>query len=86
MRKRAVTHRVGRISIRRTGMVYDVMFAPTGNGEFRITTAAELRALLWEATIPPERIDEALDALRHDTDHEILNVALTLDQMSTLGL
>jgi hypothetical protein len=81
-----VTHRVGRLWIRRTGSAYDVMFAPTGNGECRIATAAGLRAFLWEATIPPERIDEALDARRHDTEHEIPNVMLTLDRMSKLGL
>jgi hypothetical protein len=85
-RRGAVTHRIGRIWIRRTGLAYDVMFAPTGNGEFRIATAAGLRAFLWEATIPPERIDEALDALRHDTEHEIPNVMLTLERMSKLGL
>jgi hypothetical protein len=85
-RRGTVTHRIGRIWIRRTGLAYDVMFAPTGNGEFRIATAAELRAFLWEATIPPERIDEALDALRHDTEHEIPNVMLTLERMSKLGL
>jgi hypothetical protein len=85
-RRGAVTHRIGRIWIRRTGMAYDVMFAPTGNGECRIATAAGLRAFLWEATIPPKRIDEALDALRHDTEHEIPNVMLTLDRMSKLGL
>lgn len=62
------------------------MFAPTGNGELRIATAAGLRAFLWEATIPAERIDEALDALRLDTEHEILDVALTLDRMGKLGL
>jgi len=61
------------------------MFAPAGNGEFRLATAAGLRAFLWEATIPAERIDEALDALRTDTEHEI-NVVLTLDRMSKLGL
>jgi hypothetical protein len=49
-----VTHRVGRIWIRRTGLAYDVMFAPTGNGELRLATAAGLRAFLWEATIPAE--------------------------------
>ena len=81
-----MTHRIGRIWIRRIGSAYDVMFAPIGNGEFRITTAAGLRAFLWEATIAAERIDETLDALRHDTDHEILNVALTLERMSKLGL
>lgn len=80
-----MTHRVGRLWIRRTGLAYDVMFAPTGNGEFRIATAAGLRAFLWEASIPAERIDDALDALRTDTDHEI-NVVLTLDRMSKLGL
>jgi hypothetical protein len=68
-RRGAVTHRIGRIWIRRTGSAYDVMFAPTGNGEFRLATAAGLRAFLWEATIPAERIDEALDAppYRHGT-------------------
>lgn len=81
-----MTHRVGRLWIRRTGSAYDVMFAPTGNGELRIATAAGLRAFLWEATIPAERIDEVLDALRHDTEHEILNVALSLERMSSLGL
>jgi hypothetical protein len=82
----AVTHRIGRIWIRRTAQTYDVMFAPTGNGEFRIATAAGLRVFLWEATVPPERIDEALDALRHETEHEIPNVVLTLELMSKLGL
>jgi hypothetical protein len=61
------------------------MFAPTGNGECRIATAAGLRAFLWEATIPAERIDEAPDALRTDTEHEIRNVILTLERMSKLG-
>ncbi|HMG18102.1 MAG TPA: hypothetical protein VK573_05210 [Gemmatimonadales bacterium] len=81
-----MTHRVGRLWIRQTGSAYDVMFAPTGNGECRIATAAGLRAFLWEATIPAERIDEALDALRTDTEHEIPNVRLTLERMSKLGL
>ena len=85
-RSGAVTHRIGRIWIRRTGSAYDVMFAPAGNGECRIATAAGLRAFLWEATIPAERIDEALDALRHDTEHEIPDVMLTLERMSKLGL
>jgi hypothetical protein len=62
------------------------MFAPAGNGEFRLATPAGLRAFLWEATIRAERIGEALDALRHDTEHEIPNVMLTLEQMSKLGL
>lgn len=86
MRRRAVTHRLGRIWIRRTGVAYDVMFAPTGNGEFRITTEDGLRAFLWGATIPTERIEEAVAALRSDTEHEIPNVVLTLEQMSKLGL
>jgi hypothetical protein len=62
------------------------MFAPTGNGEFRIKTEDGLRAFLWGATIPPERIEEAVAALRNNTEHEIANVALTLEQMSKLGL
>jgi hypothetical protein len=62
------------------------MFAPTGNGEFRLATAAGLRAFLWEATIPAERIDEALDALRTDTDHALPTVKLTRAPMRTLGL
>jgi hypothetical protein len=33
-----------------------------------------------------ERIDDALDALRHDTEHEITNAMLTLERMSKLGL
>jgi hypothetical protein len=61
------------------------MFAPTGNGELRLATAASLRAFLWEATIPAERIDEALDALRNDTEHEI-PIRLTLERMSKLEL
>ena len=36
--------------------------------------------------VPAERIDEALDALRTDTEHEIRNVRLTLERMSKLGL
>ena len=68
------------------GMEYDVMFAPTGNGEFRIASEAGLRAFLRDATIPAERIDEAVAALRHDTEHEIRNVMLTLERMSKLGL
>jgi hypothetical protein len=65
-------------------MAYDVMFAPTGNGEFRIKTEDGLRAFLWGATIPAERIEEAVAALRSDT--EIPNVVLTLERMSKLGL
>ncbi len=62
------------------------MFASTGNGEFRIKTEGGLRAFLWGATIPADRIEEAVAAFRNDTEHEILNVALTLEQMSKLGL
>jgi hypothetical protein len=62
------------------------MFAPTGNGEFRIKTENGLRAFLWGATITSERIEEAVAALRNDTEHEIPNVVLTLEQMSKLGL
>ncbi|MGH7367500.1 MAG: hypothetical protein ACREK9_13920 [Candidatus Rokuibacteriota bacterium] len=78
--------RVGRIQIRRTGMMYDVMFAPTGNGEFRIKTEDGLRALLWGASIPSSRIEEAVEALRYAAEHEIPDVVLTLDRMSKLGL
>ena len=67
-------------------MAYDVMFAPTGNGEFRIKTEDGLRALLWAATIPADRIEEAVTALRSETAHEIPNVVLTLERMSKLGL
>jgi hypothetical protein len=81
-----VTHRMGRLWIRRTAMVYDVMFAPTGNGEFRINTEDGLRAFLWGASIPAERIEEAVVALRCDAEHEIPNVVLTLERMSKLGL
>lgn len=84
--RRAVTHRLGRLWIRRAGVAYDVMFVPTGNGEFRIQTEDGLRAFLWGATIPAERIEEAVAALRSDTEHEIRNVVLTLEQMSKLGL
>lgn len=62
------------------------MFAPAGNGEFRIATEARLRAFLWDATIPVERIDEAVAALRSNTEHEIPDVMLTLERMSKLGL
>ncbi len=62
------------------------MFRPTGNGEFRITTEDGLRTFLWGATIPSERIEEAVAALRTDTEHEIPDVVLTLERMSELGL
>ncbi len=62
------------------------MFAPTGNGECRLPTEARLRTFLSDAMIPAGRIDEAVAALRHDTEHEIPNVTLTLDRMSKLGL
>jgi hypothetical protein len=81
-----VTHRIGRIWIRRTGMAYDVMFVPTGNGEFRIKTEDGLRVFLWGASIPAERIEEAVAALRTDPEHEIPNVVLTLERMGKLGL
>ena len=41
---------------------------------------------IWDATIPAERIEEAVAALRSDTDHEIPDVVLTLERMSKLGL
>jgi len=47
---------------------------------------AGLRAFLWDATIPAERIDEAVAALRSNTEHEIPDVMLTLERMSKLGL
>jgi hypothetical protein len=43
-------------------------------------------AILRDATIPAERIDEAVAALRHDTEHEIRNVMLTVERMRQLGL
>ena len=82
-----VTHRLGRLWIRRTGgKTYDVMFRPSGNGEFHIATEDGLRAFLWGATIPAERIEEAVTALRSDTEQEIPDVVLTLERMSKLGL
>ena len=66
-------------------MTYDVMFAPT-NGDFRIKTEDGLRACLWGASIPAERIEEAVAAPRHNAEHEIPNVVLTLERMSKLGL
>jgi hypothetical protein len=40
-------YRLGRLWIRRASTAtYDVMFRPTGNGEFRIATEDGLRALL----------------------------------------
>ena len=80
-----MTHRIGRIWIRRMGAKYDVMFAPTGNGECRIASEAGLRAFFRDAKILAERIDETVAALRHDTD-EIRNVMLTVEQMRQLGL
>lgn len=81
-----MTHRVGRLWIRRTGLSFDVMFAPTGNGDCRLPTEARLRTFLLDATIPQDRIDEAVAALRHDPEHEINPVVLTLDRMGKLGL
>jgi hypothetical protein len=61
----AVLQRQGRLWIRRAETsTYDVMFRPTGNAEFHIATEDGLRALLWGATIPPARIEEAIAALR----------------------
>jgi hypothetical protein len=42
--------------------------------------------LLWGASIPAERIEEAVVALRRETEHEIPNVVLTLERMRKLGL
>lgn len=50
LQRRPVTQRLGRLWIRRTGSkTYDVMFRPTGNGEFRILSEDGLHALLWGA-------------------------------------
>jgi hypothetical protein len=62
------------------------MFRPTGNGEFRITTEDGLRALLCGASIPGERIEEALAALQMNREHEILDLQLSLDRLRKLGL
>ena len=86
-RRRGVTHRPGRLWIRRAGSsTYDVMFRPTGNGEFRIVTEDGLRALLWGAAIPANRIEEAIMALRTDQEHEILDLSLSVDRLQKLGL
>ncbi len=78
---------MGRLWIRRTGpSTYDVMFRPTGNGEFRVATEDGLRALLWGATISSDRIEQAILALRKETEHEIPDVVLTLERMSKLRL
>ena len=84
--RRIVTHRLGRLWIRRTGVAYDVMFAPTGHGEFRVKSEGGLRAFLWGAAIPADRREGAVAALRNNTEHEIRNVVLTVEQMSKLGL
>ena len=82
-----VTHRVGRLWIRRAGIsTYDVMFTPTGNADIRIATEDGLRALLWNATISEARIDEAVAALRVQPEHEIPNVRLSLERLRKLGL
>ena len=82
-----MTNRRGRLWIRRTGSkTFDIMFCPTGNGEFRIATEDGLRAFLYGAAIRAERIEEAVAALRSDTEHEIPDVMLTLERMSKLGL
>ncbi len=86
-RTRAAPHRLGRIWIRRAGTsTYDVMFRPTGNGEFRIATEDGLRALLWGATIPEDRIEEAIAALRTHPEYEISNLTLSVDRLRKLGL
>jgi hypothetical protein len=83
----AVPHRLGRLWIRRVGTsTYDVMFRPTGNGDFRIATEDGLRALLWGATIPPDRIEEAIAALRTDPEHEISDLTVSVDRLRKLGL
>ena len=83
----ATPYRLGRLWIRRAGTsTYDVMFRPTGNSEFRIATEDGLRALLWGATIPPDRIEEAIAALRTNPEHEIRNLTLSVDRLQKLGL
>lgn len=84
---RPVTHRLGRLWIRRVGVsTYDVMFRPTGNGDFRISTEDGLRALLCGATVPSDRIEQAIAALRADREHEIPGLTLSLDLLRKLGL
>jgi len=61
------------------------MFRPTGNGEFRIATEDGLRALLWGATIPDDRI-EAIAALRTHPEYEISDLTLSVDRLRKLGL
>ena len=83
----AVPHRQGRLWIRRAGTsTYDVMFRPTGNAEFRIATEDGLRALLRGATILPDRIEEAIAALRSDPEHEVSDLTLSVDRLRRLGL
>jgi len=83
----AVPHRQGRLWIRRAGTsTYDVMFRPTGNAEFRIATEDGLRALLRGATILPDRIEEAIAALRTDPEYEIPDLTLSVDRLRKLGL
>jgi len=62
------------------------MFRPTGNGEFRIATEDGLRALLWGATIPDDRIEEAIAALRTHPEYEISDLTLSVDRLRKLGL
>ena len=86
-RTRAAPHRLGRLWIRRAGpSTYDVMFRPTGNGVFRIATEDGLRALLWGATIPEARIEEAIAALRTNPEYEISDLTLSVDRLQKLGL
>jgi hypothetical protein len=60
--------------------------APSGPPVHSTNWPGRLRTFLLDATIPKNRIDEALDTLRTDTEHEIRNVVLTLERMSKLGL
>ena len=84
---RAAPHRLDRLWIRRAGTsIYDVMFRLIGNGEFRIATEDGLRALLWGATIPEDRIEEAIAALRTHPEYEISDLTLSVDRLRKLGL
>jgi hypothetical protein len=86
-RSPAAPSRLGRLWIRRVGTsTYDVMFRPTGNGDFRIATEDGLRAFLWGATIAPDRIEAAVAALRTDPEHEISDLTLSVDRLRKLGL
>ena len=80
-------YRRGRLWIRRVdASAYDVMFCPAGNADFRIATEDGLRALLFGATVPADRIEQAVAALRTHKEHEILNLTLSMDRLRRLGL